>query len=203
MPYRHPRPDVAGMLHLHTRGVDKRWIFEFDHFKKELLRFIEEGSDEDGVEVIAYAIMDNHFHLIVKGLGRDVGKMMQVVKRRYSAYYNSIHDRTGTLYEGRYHSHPIMSAGWALNRSLYLHLNPVVPGICAKAEDYAWSSARAYLGLDSTPSWLRKDEILRMLSADMSRAHQLYQAAMRKAWLDALTCRVTCRVGVGVGVGVG
>lgn len=186
MPYRNPRPSVAGMLHLHTRGVDKRWIFEFDHFKKELLRFIGEESVRYAIDVIAYVVMDNHFHLIVRGLSRDVSRMMQIVKRRYSAYYNSIHERTGTLYEGRFHSHSIITSGWALNRSLYLHLNPVVPGICETPEDYEWSSARAYLGLDRAPSWLHPDQILRMLSTDVARARQLYLTAIRKARVEAL-----------------
>lgn len=181
MPYRKPHLSMAGMMHLHIRGVDQRWIFKYDHFKQELLRRLEQESKKHDVTILAYVVMDNHYHFIVQSVCSSVSKMMQTLNRCYSAYFNSVNGRLGTLYEGRYHSHTISSAGWAVNRSLYLHLNPVLPGMCTMPEGYRWSSARAYLGMELPPPWLRMEPILRLLSPDLTRAQQQYRRALERA----------------------
>ena len=88
--------------------------------------------------------MTNHVHLLVTPLEEmAVSKMMQYVGRHYVRYFNYTYERTGTLWEGRYHSCLVQEGANLLNCSRYIELNPVRAGIVEDPADYGWSSYRA------------------------------------------------------------
>jgi putative transposase len=68
--------------------------------------------------------------------------MMQSVGRRYVKRFNNIHQRTGTLWEGRYKASLVSSDEYLLTCYRYIELNPVRAGIVRKPHDYRWSSYR-------------------------------------------------------------
>ncbi|MDZ4122935.1 MAG: transposase, partial [Hydrogenophaga sp.] len=100
------------------------------------------------VALHAYVLMDNHFHLLLTPETEDgVPQMMQAVGRRYVRYFNDLHHRSGTLWEGRYKSTLIQSESYLLACMTYMDLNPVRAGMVAQASDFVWSSHRHYSGL--------------------------------------------------------
>jgi putative transposase len=91
--------------------------------------------------------MDNHFHLLVTPeTDTGVPQMMQAVGRAYVRYFNLRHQRTGTLWEGRYRSNLIESERYLLACMVYIDLNPVRAGMVAQAADFKWSSHRHCIG---------------------------------------------------------
>ena len=74
--------------------------------------------------------------------------------------YNRRHGTDGALFRGRYHSLVVDSDNYLLTASQYIHLNPVRAGLASSADDYAWSSFRAFIGLAPTPPWLDVDTVL-------------------------------------------
>ena len=98
----------------------------------------------------AYVLMDNHFHLLVTPETQDgLPQMMQAVGRAYVRYFNLRHQRSGTLWEGRYRSNLIESERYLLACMVYIDLNPVRAGRVEAPADWPWSSHRHYIGQES------------------------------------------------------
>ncbi|WP_296807946.1 transposase [Thiocapsa sp.] len=92
----------------------------------------------------AYALMPNHFHLLLTPrLENGVGKLMQYVGRYYVQHFNARYERTGTLWEGRYRATLLDPKQFLLPVSHYVESNPVRAGLVNSVGDYGWSSYAA------------------------------------------------------------
>lgn len=140
-----PRIVVPGQaLHLIQRGNNRQPIFFCvdDYYK--YLDTLKQSADESGCAIHAYVLMTNHIHLLVTpSTCEGVSQMMQGIGRRYVYYVNSVYQRSGTLWEGRFKSALIDSERYLLACSRYIELNPVRAKIVDGAGDYRWSSYRA------------------------------------------------------------
>lgn len=133
--------------HVIQRGNNRQPIVRDDRDRQRLLDLWFEHARAFRVAIHAYVIMDNHFHLLVTPETQDgLPLMMQAVGRAYVRYFNARHQRTGTLWEGRYRSNVIETERYLLACMVYIDLNPVRAGMVARAEDYAWSSHRHAIG---------------------------------------------------------
>ncbi len=144
-----PRLTLPGYPHhVIQRGNNRQPIFaDADDFDVFLVQLTELAL-KHGVAVHAYALMENHFHLLVTPDSADgLPKMMQSVGRTYAQYFNRRHGRTGTLWEGRYRSTVLEAESYLLPCMVFLDLNPVRGGLVVQASDYRWSSASHWLGL--------------------------------------------------------
>lgn len=143
-----PRLTVAGYPHhVIQRGNNRQAIVKTDADREVLLDLLGENAKKHQVAINAYVLMDNHFHLLLTPeTGDGVPLMMQAVGRRYVRYFNDRHQRTGTLWEGRYKSTLIQTDRYLLACMAYLDLNPVRAGMVADPGQYAWSSHRHFMG---------------------------------------------------------
>ena len=143
-----PRLTVAGYPHhVIQRGNDRQPIVRDDQDRQRLLDLWFEHARTFKVAIHAYVVMDNHFHLLATPeTGDGLPMMMQAVGRAYVRYFNLRHQRTGTLWEGRYRSNLIESERYLLTCMAYIDLNPVRAGLVAAASDYAWSSHQHHIG---------------------------------------------------------
>ncbi len=136
--------------HIYNRGVDKRTIFQdkndlaliLSYLKKfntiesfgglRKLRFKGRGSTShsDGlVEIIAFCLNPNHFHMILKPLVEGgIEKFMQKIATGYTMYFNEKYERSGSLFEGRYKAKHINSNEYLLYLGAYVNLNYMVHG---------------------------------------------------------------------------
>lgn len=143
-----PRLTVAGYPHhVIQRGNNRQPIVKTDADREVLLELLGENAKKHQVSINAYVLMDNHFHLLLTPeTGEGVPLMMQAVGRRYVRYFNALHHRTGTLWEGRYKSTLIQTDRYLLACMAYLDLNPVRAGMVGDPKQYAWSSHRHFIG---------------------------------------------------------
>ena len=89
----------------------------------------------------AYVLMQNHVHLLATPAEAGASsRMMQSLGRCYVAYFNARHDRTGTLWEGRFKSCLVDSDAYMLACYRYIEMNPVRARLVARPEDFPWSS---------------------------------------------------------------
>ena len=135
--------------HITQRGNRRQRTFFCDDDYKIYIRFMHASCKAYGVEIWAYCLMPNHIHLIAvpqteSALCRAMGDGHQ----RYSRYINSRFGWKGYLWQGRFSSCP-MEDKHLFNATRYVELNPVRAGICARAEEYRWSSAQAHLGMNT------------------------------------------------------
>jgi putative transposase len=152
---RQPRLTVAAYPHhVIQRGNDRQAIVRDDADRERLLALWQEHAQTFKVSIHAYVIMDNHFHLLLTPeTDGGLPQMMQAVGRAYVRYFNLRHQRTGTLWEGRYRSNLIESERYLLACMVYIELNPVRAGMVQQPADFKWSSHRHCIGQVSTP-WL-------------------------------------------------
>jgi putative transposase len=103
-------------------------------------------SEEKEAAVLAYCLMPNHIHLLVKpSVGEALPKMMQGITLCYTKYFNGENGRTGRLWECRYYSTVIDADSYLWTVSKYIENNPVRAGMVKKPEDYPYSSAKAHV----------------------------------------------------------
>ncbi len=101
------------------------------------------------VEIIAYCLMPNHYHLLLKQLtDHGISDFISLACNSYSKYYNNKHLRKGPLYEGPFKSNRVESNEQLVHLSRYVHLNPVASFLIKESEldEYSWSSLPEYLG---------------------------------------------------------
>ncbi len=143
---RGPRLELVGVpLHVIQRGNNRAACFTCDDDRRLYLYYLRHAAVRFGCAVHAYVLMTNHVHLLVTPREHHaVSRLMQQVGRRYVRKFNESHDRTGTLWEGRFRSSLIDSERYFLVCQRYIEHNPVRAGMVRDALDYAWSSHRHY-----------------------------------------------------------
>lgn len=144
-----PRLTLSGYPHhVIQRGNNRQAIFTTAVDYQYLLKLLEDNARKFAVDIHAYVLMTNHFHLLATPQ-TDTGlpQMMQAVGRSYVRYFNDLHGRTGTLWEGRYKSTLIQTDRYLLACMAYMDLNPVRAGMQIEPRDYPWSSHTFYVGL--------------------------------------------------------
>jgi len=142
-----PRPRrfaIAGQpLHIVQRGNNRTPTFVAVGDYLVYLQLLAAAATHAGCAVHAYALMGNHVHLLLTPDGPwSASALLHRVGSRYVRYFNDRHERTGTLWEGRFRSCVVDSEAYALRCYRYIERNPVRAGIVADAADYPWSSYR-------------------------------------------------------------
>jgi putative transposase len=131
--------------HVTARGNRREPIFFEDGDQEIYCDLLAEQMRKWEVEVWAYCLMPNHVHLILcprrpDGLAQALG----AAHRRWANFVNARGRWRGHLFDGRYAS-VAMDEAHLISAVRYVTLNPVRARLVARAEDWAWSSARAHL----------------------------------------------------------
>jgi putative transposase len=87
--------------------------------------------------------MTNHVHLLLTPRRpMAIASLMQSLGSSYVRYFNARYQRTGTLWEGRYHASLVATGSYLMNCYCYIELNPVRAGLTGDPGNYPWSSYR-------------------------------------------------------------
>ncbi len=136
----------GGFYHIMTQGIDREKIFKESCFKELYIYFFKEAAEKYGVEIIAYCMMDNHTHILIKtDLTEKMSKMMHSCNGRYARKYNKILGRVGYVFRNRFRSEYILNQRYLRNCIVYIHNNPIKAKMCEKSIDYRFSSYREYI----------------------------------------------------------
>lgn len=174
--------------HIFNRGVEKRRVFlnafefsratqllEYYRFADVPLRYskylsLEKQKRQEllgslqikNVEIVAFCLMDNHFHVLVQQISdQGISKFMANFTNGYTKYFNTKHDRVGPLFQGAFKSVHVSGNEQLLHVSRYIHLNPVLAFKMTKEglKHYRWSSYPVYIGKEES-EWIQKDRVL-------------------------------------------
>ena len=101
-----PRLSVPGLPHhVIQRGNNRQAVFLSDADRACFLNLLVDAAQAHGCALHAFVLLDNHFHLLLTPSAPDsLAKTLQALGRRYVRYFNDTHQRSGTLWEGRYRS---------------------------------------------------------------------------------------------------
>lgn len=189
MPHKHTVKTYVknGYYHIYNRGVEKRIIFqdnddyttflyllkyylspEFQTLKLphetiesyKLIRPRPLVNLSEEVNLIAYCLMPNHFHLLINQITIDgMTKLMRRLSTTYVMYFNKKYERVGPLFQGKYKASRIKEDSYLLHLSRYIHLNPEELLTRSDLVSYPYSSYPYYLGLKKA-TWIKPHIVL-------------------------------------------
>ena len=157
---RRHRQDHPGALHFVTnRGTAQTMVFRSDHDHRFFLALLGELEIRFGVQVIAYVLMGNHYHLILRSCDGRLAEAMQFLDGSHARRFNAKHERKGALWQARYDARAITDDAHFEQAGLYLHRNPERAGLVERAVQHRWSSLGAYGAGRSALRWLHLDPL--------------------------------------------
>ena len=128
---RRPRAHAeSGFYHVILKGSGSQIIFEDDSDRRSFLSYLDMYRRAFDVRIIAWCLMSNHVHMIISDDADALSDFMHSLTSAYACKFNRRHQRTGPLFNGRFHSVAITSEGQLLNAVRYVHDKPVKGGIC-------------------------------------------------------------------------
>jgi len=157
-PWRIQFPDA--IYHVTSRGNNRQDIFLDEADKHLFLDTLATASSRFDLQLFAFCLMSNHFHLFLRTPRANLSRAMQWLIGTYTRRFFGRHHRGGHLLQGRFKAVLVVDEGHWLNLSMYLHLNPVRAGMVADPAEYEWSSFRDYTRGRSRFGWLKPGEIL-------------------------------------------
>lgn len=173
---RQPRLILPGVaVHIVQRGNNRGSCFMQDGDCLMYLANLRQLSVKFECHVHAYCLMTNHVHLLVTpNHAGGCTALMKELGQRYVQYFNGRHERTGTLWEGRFRSCIAQSAHYVLACYRYIELNPVRAGMVEHPSAYLWSSYAVNAGMRTDPLLTNHSEFI-ALSADVAARHRAYR----------------------------
>ncbi|WP_319756970.1 transposase [uncultured Sphaerochaeta sp.] len=179
---RRKRNDTPGTIHhVIQRGNNRNYIYENTRDKKEFLSLLSTALTTHDALLLQYALMDNHYHLLIKVGSVPLSSIIWFLNRNYSLYYNSRYNRTGTIYGDRYKSYLVTETHKLFSIIRYIVQNPVKAGLAATPSAYRWSghtevcTGNIYI--------IARTTLLSLFSPDPSLALQRYiQCTEHEKW---------------------
>ncbi len=158
-PLRLAYPDTY--YHVLSRGNEQRPIFKTDKDYAKFLELLEKTTVKFHLEIHAYVLMRNHYHLLVKTTQEgNLSRSIQWLGVTYAGWYNRRYKRSGHLFQGRFKSFLIEDERYFTAMCYYIHGNPVRAGVAKTPEEFPYSSARAYAEKKQEPECLTTEVML-------------------------------------------
>jgi hypothetical protein len=157
--------------------------------RKSIVEIIVNGAATSDAKLLAYAVMPNHFHMVVVQGSMTLGTVMQPIMRRIALLVQRSRKSSGHVFERSYRSHSCSDPDYVRAAIIYTHLNPWRAGLCKDPCEYEWTSHEAYLG--KTTSYLYATQVaadvgLRLFADD----DDLNPHALRSIYVTAVNRRM-------------
>ncbi len=175
---RKARLDIPGLLqHVIVRGIERRKIFLDDDDRRLFLNRFSSLLEETETECFAWALIPNHFHLLIRCNKIKLSSFMRRLLTGYAINFNRRHNRAGYLFQNRYKSIVCDIDSYLYELVRYIHLNPIrariVPDI-SSLNSYPWSGHAVLMGTKELPGQT-VEELLLFFGEQLSSARKKYQ----------------------------
>jgi REP element-mobilizing transposase RayT len=154
------RDESPGYHHVVTRGNNKRRIYEDDRDRIFFCLTVERVARKYGWRILAYCLMDNHYHLLIHVGDQGLARGMCELNTGYAVHYNATHGRVNHLFGKRYWNRRMRTEASVLNVVRYIVQNPKRAGVSGALESFVWTSYAASIGLAFARIELAKDDLL-------------------------------------------
>ncbi|MBD3319899.1 MAG: hypothetical protein GF350_02270 [Chitinivibrionales bacterium] len=169
----------GSIAHIMSRGLDGIGIFTEDDERYEFLYRLKKYLRSTGYLCYAWALMDNHYHLLLRTNENPMSKVMRGLNGGYARWFNKRHGRRGYLLQDRFKSILCQDTEYAKQLIRYIHLNPLRSGkvnSLDKLKYWKWCGHGYLIG---TPGALgegfqERKEVLRRFGTDIKQAVQNY-----------------------------
>lgn len=142
---RKPRIHYDGAIyHVIARGNNRQVIFPTSDDKEKYLELIARYKQKYNCDILAYTLMNNHLHLLIRINLTPLSKVMQAVQQCYTQYFNRKYNHVGHVFQQRYKAFLCKNDQYLAALVVYIHENPVRAGLLGGI-DYPWSSHKEYV----------------------------------------------------------
>jgi REP element-mobilizing transposase RayT len=167
-----------------VRGVERRSIFRTDVDRLDFLQRLSSGLNITHSSCLTWAMMSNHFHLLIITGIRGLAALMHPLLTGYVGAFNRRHKRVGHLVQNRFRAILCQKDSYLLELIRYIPLNPVRAGLVKTPKElalYPWSGHSAILGLRDYP-WQATEEVLSHFGSQVISARQAYESHVLSGW---------------------
>jgi putative transposase len=175
---RQPRLDIPGMLqHVIVRGIDRADIFRDDLDRRRFTDRFGRLLVETGTDCHAWALIPNHFHLLLRCHRYELSRFMRRLLTGYAITFNRRHQRAGHLFQNRYKSILCEEEPYMLELIRYIHLNPLRAGLVGNLEEldrYPWAGHAGLLGHQALSGQQIK-EVLALFGKSLKASRSTYR----------------------------
>lgn len=134
------------IYHVVVKGINSQLLFEELRDYQKYLEILELQKEKCNFDLLAYCLMSNHVHLLVRTNGLPLDSIFRKINTAYANWFNMKYSRSGPLQDGRYYSEPVNSPDYLLSALRYIHMNPLNAGLEESVgTKHLWSSYRAYI----------------------------------------------------------
>ena len=177
----------GGIYHVYNRVTRGEHVFELTAASEHWVNSVREEKDLHKLKVLAWCLMTNHYHLVIKIGDLPLWRAMARFQARVAREHNRRHRVTGPLWQSRYKARLVRKNTDLENLLAYVHLNPVTAKIVDDPADYPWSGHRAMIGQE-TPRLLDLSEALLTFDEDPAASKFFYLQRLRSTaeanWMD-------------------
>ena len=179
-----PRPNrvflEGGIFHVYNRVGRGEMIFADEDEASAFVGQLKTIKDRDGLQVFAWCLMSNHYHLALRCGAVPLSRSMKSLQQNATRRYNARHRVFGPMWQGRYRAKLVKDQRYLDGLLAYIHLNPVTAGIVDDPADYCWSGHREILGRVRSPV-TDSDEVLVLFGKTRRSARRAYVRAIKTA----------------------
>lgn len=146
---RRPRVFVeGGIYHVYNRFARGAEIFLEDGEGNRFVRLLKQSCSRDGLTVLAWCLMSNHYHLAVRVGPVPLWRTFGIVQARFGRDYNRRHASSGPLWQSRFNARLVEDQAYLDQLIAYIHLNPVSAGLVGDPADHPFSGHNELIGSD-------------------------------------------------------
>jgi len=127
-----------GIYHVYNRGHNHMTLFCDVNDYLFYLRLIKACQEDFGFAIYAICLMSNHYHLIIKDVGKDLPLIMDTINSVFARCFNEKYSHEGSVFDGPFKSNPVLTDYGFTRLYRYIIRNPVVAGITINIYDYPW-----------------------------------------------------------------
>lgn len=180
---RQARLDAPGALHhVMGRGIEGKNIFRNEEDREDFIQRLSALCQDGILYVYAWALMPNHFHLLLRTGSQPLSISMKKLLTGYVVNFNRRHKRYGHLFQNRYKSIICEEDPYLIELTRYIHLNPLRAGIVKSIKElnkYAWTGHSAIMG-NVERKWQTREMILSYFGKRRKRAVDGYENFVRE-----------------------
>jgi REP element-mobilizing transposase RayT len=180
---RKARIDAPGALHhIICRGIEKTKIFRDDADRDSFVERLGRVISETQTPCYAWALIPNHFHLLIKTGNVPIATVMRKLLTGYAVTFNGRHRRVGHLFQNRYKSILCQEDSYLLELVRYIHLNPLRANLVnsmRKLDGFKYCGHSIMLGKKKN-DWQDTNYVLKLFGKRVSSSRKHYREFVEK-----------------------